>query len=109
MKAFFAKCWTKIKEWWGPAQGAILNHINVTEAVRIAIAAMVAGGSASQIILLFYDHVGDIAKDSTTASILSFIVVLLAETVRRLRHEDANQAALAEPPDLGKLDDRHIK
>ncbi len=109
MKAFMSKFWGKVKSWWGPAKGAILNHINVEEAFRIFVAAALAGGGASQFFALFYDHVGDIAKDSTTASILTFVVIFLTETTRRLRHEDPVKATLADNHDLGKLDDKQIK
>lgn len=72
-----------ILKFLGQVPTAVKDHINVQEAVRIAVAAVLAGGGAGGVAFALVSHLPDIvtAGDLTLATALVTVVV---ETLRRL-------------------------
>lgn len=81
----------------GQAPDSIKAHINVDEAVRIAITALLAGGGVYGVIFAELAHLPQLVTPAD-AAFATAVVTLISETIRRFGHGVALPAPTATVP-----------
>jgi hypothetical protein len=69
---------------FGPVPGAIKDHLNSAELLRISVAALMAGGGILGILQAILAGVGTIFPAPNDAAAAAFVLTFLLECVRRL-------------------------
>ena len=69
----------------GAVPGAVRDHINVAEAVRIGVAAALAGGGVYGVLFAELARLPEIVTPADAATAAA-VVTLISETLRRLGH-----------------------
>jgi hypothetical protein len=94
-----------IREFFGPAPGALQDHLNSVELSRITITALATGGGILALLEAILLNVGTIFPAPADAAVAAVFVALIIEAFRRLGHglEPVSVRAngLAQPEDNG--------
>jgi hypothetical protein len=83
---FSAKLWMAIQHFFSEVPGSLKDHLNTTELIRIAVAALTAGGGVFGLLQAIETNVGLIFPSPADTALASAILTLLLETMRRLGH-----------------------
>jgi hypothetical protein len=97
MLTLLRAAWNLLRKFAGPVRGALKDHLNWGELVRVVITALAAGGGLVPVLQSLQVHVDQVATDTTTAGVLTAALVAIIEVVRRLHHEDAPSPMTAGP------------
>jgi hypothetical protein len=73
-----------LRDFFGPAPGALKAHLSTVELSRITIAALTAGGGTLLFLQALLLNVGAIFPAPTDAALAAVVLTLLIEAVRRL-------------------------
>jgi hypothetical protein len=82
----FTNLGTFVRDFFGPAPGALKDHLNTAELSRTAIAALTAGGGTLALLQAILMNVGTIFPAPTDAALAAVILTFLLEAGRRLAH-----------------------
>ena len=75
-----------VRDFFGPAPGALKDHLNGVELSRITITALTAGGGTLALLQAILLNVGKIFPAPTDAAVAAVFVTLIIEALRRLGH-----------------------
>jgi hypothetical protein len=75
-----------VRGFFGPAPGAIKDHLNGTELSRITITALMTGGGTLALLQAILMNVSTIFPAPTDAALAAVFVTLIIEALRRLGH-----------------------
>ncbi len=77
---------TSVVSFFGPAPGALKDHLNGTELSRITITALASGGGTLALLQAILANVGVIFPAPADAAVAAVFVTLIIEALRRLNH-----------------------
>jgi hypothetical protein len=75
-----------VRDFLGPAPGAIKKHLNTAELSRITLTALTAGAGTMALLQAILTNVGNIFPAPTDAALAAVVLTLILETLRRLGH-----------------------
>src|SRR5947209_5624660 len=78
-----------VRDFFGPAPGALKDHLNGVELARITIMALTAGGGTLALLQAILMNIGKIFPAPTDAAVAAVFVTLIIEALRRLGHGPA--------------------
>ncbi len=92
-KYFAGKMLTDLFKKLGPVPNAIKDHLNVEELVRIAVTSFISAGGSAAVLPALLAHV-DLFVDPTDVGVVTAVLTLIIEIVRRLEHGTELPAAV---------------
>jgi hypothetical protein len=75
-----------VRAFFGPAPGALKDHLNGVELSRITITALTTGGGILALLQTILTNVGTIFPAPADAALAAVFVTLIMEALRRLGH-----------------------
>lgn len=74
-----------VKRFFAAAPGAIRDHLNVAEVLRVAVAALLAGGGVYGVLFAELSHLPQIVTPADAAAAAA-VLTAISEIARRLGH-----------------------
>ena len=74
------------RDFLGAAPGALKNHLNRVELVRITVTALMAGGGTLGFLQAIFLNVGTIFPAPSDAALAAAVLTIILESLRRLGH-----------------------
>jgi hypothetical protein len=84
-----------IRDFWGPAPGAIKKHLNTDELTRITLTALTAGAGTMALLQAILVNVSNIFPAPTDAALAALVLTFVLEALRRLGHGQESTPAVA--------------
>jgi hypothetical protein len=75
-----------VRDFLGPAPGAIKKHLNTDELTRITLTAVTAGAGTMALLQAILMNVGSIFPALADAALAAVVLTVLLEALRRLGH-----------------------
>jgi hypothetical protein len=75
---------SRVVDFFAAVPGAIKNHLNSEELVRISVAALSAGGGVFAVLQALLVHAGEVFPAPADAALATAILTLILEARRRL-------------------------
>jgi hypothetical protein len=82
----FSGFWSVIARFFAAAPGAIKNHLNTAELIRIAVTTLTAGGGIFSLLKAVEINAGQIFPSPADAGLATAVLTLILEVFRRLDH-----------------------
>jgi hypothetical protein len=82
-----------LRDYVGPAPGALKDHINSVELSRITITALTAGGGTLALLQAILMNVGTIFPAPADAALAAVILTFTLESLRRLGHGEEQSSS----------------
>lgn len=82
------RIYCRVRDFFAEVPGSLKAHLNTQELVRIAVAALSAGGGAFGVLQALLVHAGTIFPAPLDAALAAFVLTTILETLRRLDHGD---------------------
>jgi hypothetical protein len=84
-----------VRDFLGPAPGAIKKHLNTDELTRITLTALTAGAGTVALLQAILANVGSIFPAPTDAALAAVFLTFILEALRRLGHGQESVPAVA--------------